>query len=367
MYQRALAINEKALGIEHPYVATNLNNIALVYHAQGNHDEAISFHQRALTLREKVLGQEHPDVAQSLNNIALLYRVRRSYDKALVLHQRALAINEKALGREHITTASIFLGLGMLYYELENYPHAIKSIYSGAEIEEKNLVLNLAAGTEAQKRAYLTTFFDSTNGIVSLHIKQATNNLQAARIALATILRRKGRVLDSVADTYSILRERLQPEDDRLLDRLASTHSQLQTLELKGLSDTSPEIYRQQLIALRTQAEELETKLARRSAEFRNQSQTATIEAVQQNIPSDAALVELIRYRPFNPKATKDDEEWGKSRYAVYVLSSQGKPQWKDLGEAATIDRLVNEFRRQLLTPPPTDSPGLVTRATRKT
>ena len=60
MYQRALAIEEKALGPEHPDVATSLNNLAELYRDQGKYGEAEPLYQRALAIDEKALGPDHP-------------------------------------------------------------------------------------------------------------------------------------------------------------------------------------------------------------------------------------------------------------------------------------------------------------------
>jgi tetratricopeptide (TPR) repeat protein len=57
-----LAINEKVLGAEHPNVATDLSNLAEVYHEQGNYSEALKLNQRALAIRENALPPEHPNV-----------------------------------------------------------------------------------------------------------------------------------------------------------------------------------------------------------------------------------------------------------------------------------------------------------------
>jgi tetratricopeptide (TPR) repeat protein len=40
LYQRALSIREKVLGSEHPYIATTLNDLALLYYSQGKYAEA---------------------------------------------------------------------------------------------------------------------------------------------------------------------------------------------------------------------------------------------------------------------------------------------------------------------------------------
>ena len=67
LYERALAIVERALGPAHPLTATNLNNLAELYRAQGRLDEAEPLLQRTLAIRERALGPDHPDTAQSLN------------------------------------------------------------------------------------------------------------------------------------------------------------------------------------------------------------------------------------------------------------------------------------------------------------
>ena len=106
LYKRALAIDEKAVGPEHPEVATILDNLASLYDAQGRYAEAEPLHKRALAIAEKALGSEHPDTATSLNNLALLYQDQGKYAEAEPLHERALAIVEKALGPEHPDTAT---------------------------------------------------------------------------------------------------------------------------------------------------------------------------------------------------------------------------------------------------------------------
>jgi len=119
--KRALAIREKALEAEHPDVATSLNNLALLYRAQGRYTEAEPLASRALAIRKKVRGQEHPDVAASLNNLALLYRAQGRYAEAEPLSKRALAIREKVLGPEHPFVANGLNTLAQLYYDQSRY------------------------------------------------------------------------------------------------------------------------------------------------------------------------------------------------------------------------------------------------------
>jgi tetratricopeptide (TPR) repeat protein len=390
LFQRSLAIWEKVLGAEHPNVATSLNNLADLYWVQGNYSQAEPLLQRSLAIREKVLGQEHPDVAISLNGLVNLYQVQGKYSQAEPLYQRSLAILEKALGKEHPNIATSLNGLAVLYQTQGKYsqaeplyqrsleilekvlgkehPNVANSLNNLAvlyqaqgdiartlefwnrsnNIEERNLALIFTTGSEAQKSAYIATLSGTTDATVSLHVQAAPNNPQATRLALATVLQRKGRVLDALTDSLQTLRQNLKPEDQTLLDKLATTRSQLSALIFKQVDNKQSDQYRQQVGTLKAQADELEATLSRRSAQFRKASQPVTLEAVQQLIPADAALVELVLYQPFNPKATKPDETWSTPRYVAYVLHSQGEAKWVDIGEAAPINQSVEDFRKAL-------------------
>ena len=62
---------------------------------QGKYAEAEPLHKRSLAIWEKALGKDHPNVATSLNNLAGLYRDQGKYVEAEPLHKRALAIKGK--------------------------------------------------------------------------------------------------------------------------------------------------------------------------------------------------------------------------------------------------------------------------------
>ncbi|XWK87591.1 MAG: tetratricopeptide repeat protein [Phormidium sp.] len=344
LYQRSLAIQEKAFGSEHSDVANSLNNLAEFYRQMGNYTKAEPLYQRSLAIREKVLGSEHPDVAISFNNLAELYRQMGNYTKAESLYQRALAISEKALGSQHPNVALSLKNLAGLYQIQGNIARAVEFQTRGVNLEEQHLAVNLTIGSESQKRAYMDTFFGTTNATVSLHIQAAPNNPEAARLALTTVLRRKGRILEVLTDSLISLRQNITPENQTLLDQLNATRSQLAALIFNKPKNLPLEQYRTQVANLKTQAEKQEAELARRSSEFRKISQPATIEAIQKLIPQNAALVELVFYYPFDAKTSK----WGIPRYVAYILNPDGKIQWVDLGEAEPINQAVTEFRQAL-------------------
>jgi tetratricopeptide (TPR) repeat protein len=344
--ERVLAICEKAFGAEHPDVATALNNLAALYDSKGDYGRAELLYQRVLPIFERTLGADYPDVATALNNLAVLYHSKGDYARAKPLYQRALAISEKALGAEHPDVAQSFLNLALLYEARGDFERAVNGLTRAADIREQNITLILDTGSEKQKQLYLDTISDETDSIVSLNVKGGPKNGAAARLGLTTILRRKGRALDAMTDQIAALRRRAGPEDQKLLDQLASARSQLADLQLGGASNNlAPVARKAQLAAFTEEVEKLEAAISRRSAEFRAVAQPVTLANVQAALPADAALVEIFSYRSFN------EETRGKfdaARYVAYVVGREGEPQFVDLGEAAAIEANVEKLRAAL-------------------
>ncbi|WP_245894914.1 tetratricopeptide repeat protein [Nostoc cycadae] len=351
LYLRSLAIDEKVLGKEHPEVASSLTSLAALYYAQGNYQQAEPLYLRSLAIYEKVSGKENPEVARSLNNLAALYREQEKYQQAETLFQRSLAIREKVLGKEHASVAESLNNLAGLYQAQGDITRTTNFLHRGLEIEAQNLNLIFAVGSEQRKQNYVKTFTGTTNITVSLSLKEARNNSDAASLALTTVIRRKGLVLDVVADSIQILRAQLDknPETQKLFAQWLQIQQQLSVLVFSQSlrQATNPKTQLEQLDA---EKEKLEATISAKSAEFRTQTQPIELAAIQAKIPKDAALVEIIQYRPFNVKAKTDAQKFGKPHYAAAVLRSRGEPKWVDLGEAAEIDQLAIDFRANLAT-----------------
>jgi Tetratricopeptide repeat len=76
--RRALAIDEKTFGPEHPRVATDVTNLTELLQATKRLAEAEPIMRRALAIDEKTLGPDHPKVAIRLSQLAgLLLATKR--------------------------------------------------------------------------------------------------------------------------------------------------------------------------------------------------------------------------------------------------------------------------------------------------
>jgi len=138
-FQRALEISERALGGNHPSVATSASNLAVVFERQGKFAQAKLHHERALAIREQVLGADHPDVAHGLKSLGLLFRSQGQYERAEQSFRRALEISEATLGGDHPFVATIENSLGDVLVDLGELEEAEHHLQRGLEIAEKAL------------------------------------------------------------------------------------------------------------------------------------------------------------------------------------------------------------------------------------
>jgi tetratricopeptide (TPR) repeat protein len=125
LHARALAGWSAVLGEQHPQVAQSLNNLANARGHQGAHDEAIALHTRALAIREAALGADHPYVAASLSNLAIEALALKRTDEALRLQLRALAIREAALAPEHPDLIESLNNVATVYYSMRSADEAL--------------------------------------------------------------------------------------------------------------------------------------------------------------------------------------------------------------------------------------------------
>ena len=132
IHRRALATREKVLGPDHPDVATSLNNLANTLLEQGKDEqlapseararsraggqvftETENLFRRAMNIQERALGAEHPALANTMNNLGSLLDQRGRFQDSEPLERHALAIFEKSLGSLHPDAAAALTSLAV--------------------------------------------------------------------------------------------------------------------------------------------------------------------------------------------------------------------------------------------------------------
>ena len=107
-HHRALAIRER-IEPDGPDVSVSIANIAAVELERGHLREGLAGYRRALAIAEKKLGRDHPYVGDALQGIGDATRRLGQLDEALAAYQRALAIRKA--GARPIELADVEFGL----------------------------------------------------------------------------------------------------------------------------------------------------------------------------------------------------------------------------------------------------------------
>jgi len=351
LFRKSLAIGESLIGSNSLFVATALQNLGIMARERKEYGEAVTYYNRALAIRERLLGPDHPSLAGVLTNLANIYRATGNDQKALEIHFRALSMWEKSVGPYGRETLLVVGNIARTYAGAGDIENALKFQRRADAILEMQLSLYVATGSERQKLAFVRNEADRTDRTISLHLKQAPDNADAASLAALVLLQRKGRVQDAMTDLFAAARQRVASPDDRLLmDELKDTDASLARIALGGARSPAHDV-RESVAEIESRKERLEATLSARSADFRAEMRPVTLEAVQAAIPGDAALVEFVVFRPFDPEAERNEEAYGSPHYAAYVVSKHGAPIGQDLGAVEDIDALVVGLRRALRDP----------------
>jgi len=152
LYQRALRIEEQAVGPYHLRMAAPLYGLSLLYWEQGKYAQAELLGLRALSIWEHALDPEHPDLARPLIGLGLVYFNQGKYAQAEHLYRRAWHLRERTFGPMHSKLISPLINMADVYneqgkYDLAEplYRRAIE-IYEQAQDAERPLIAYALCG-----------------------------------------------------------------------------------------------------------------------------------------------------------------------------------------------------------------------------
>ena len=347
-FERCVAFQERRLGTESLELSKVLNNLGILARKRKDYPAAEKYLLRTVAIKEKWLGAEHPEYAAALMNLANVYASEGDHRRALETHLHVLEIYEKRVAPGEFPPIPALANVAREYAALGELENANKAQSRLDAALEQDIEFNLAIGSERQKLSYLDYVEQKTARTISLNLQLQPGDSQATALATTVLLQRKGRLLDAMTDSLATLRKHSDAQDQVLLDELKEASTELAWVSLRGHQKQSFVEYGKALRDLQERKEKLENTIGHHNEEFRAESQTIRLEAVREAIPSDAALLEFVAYRPFNPKGQTDAEQYGNLRYGVYVLHRTGTARGIDLGEANVIDGLVDKLRTEL-------------------
>jgi tetratricopeptide (TPR) repeat protein len=85
-----------------------------------------------------VLPSIHPDIAVSYNNIAQVFVAMKNYDEAVKYFKKALAIEQSSFPPNHPSLGSTYNNLALALYDQQKLREALKYVTLSMEIHSKN-------------------------------------------------------------------------------------------------------------------------------------------------------------------------------------------------------------------------------------
>lgn len=348
LYKRALAIRRRVFGEEHPLTANSLNNLGSVHYSLSEFDEAKACYEQALAVRKKLFGEEHVAIGQSLNALGYLLHTTGDYAGARPYYEQSLAIASKILPPDHPDVAMARLSLAILHAAEEDWSTAISEVVASNEEQQRSLEKILATSTEARMRMYLRPLATNLSILLSMPLDES------GRVAdgLSWALRRKAIDFEALCQRRSMqLRAESDPQLSERLSTLAAAQRELDDLALRPNVALSPEQQAEQRQRVEEQIEQVSNQLLAEAAKQlgSNVSLMIDADAVRKALHAESALVEIVKYSPFDFHAIGHVQRLGEARYAAFVASADlSRPvELIELGEAAAIDEAVAAIGKQ--------------------
>lgn len=221
--------------------------------------------------------------------------------------------------------------------QLERGASVLRPLDRLLDAEDREVRNHVLLGTAEERQARVLDLQRSTWFVVSWHLQHAADDPRAANLAMRTLVRRKGQLLDAEYDTRQVVRDLGDAEVQAVLDGLLAD---LEALERARKGDDQGAIRR-----LTNQVRRRERELVERSRPFRTVAQAIGVGDVAKTLGTRTQLVEFTVYRPYDVAT----QTFGDPRYAAYTLDRNGLVRGFDLGPTTVIDEAVRGLRGAIL------------------
>ena len=115
---KVIVLQERLIGLDHPYVAYNYSTLAMFYHNCAYYSKGFEYMHRALSILKLSAGEYHPEICNIYLNLGLMYQEIQAMQAALDVYQLHLEQTSHIFGDNHIQTASSHQAIAMCNYRM---------------------------------------------------------------------------------------------------------------------------------------------------------------------------------------------------------------------------------------------------------
>jgi eukaryotic-like serine/threonine-protein kinase len=140
--ERALEIDRRVLGDDHPVIAKHLNSLAIDAENLGDYKLAETLFRDSIRRNERAYGDRHPETVAAIDNYGLLLQREGRLAEAEPLLRSALAVTLSLYGPDHYTVGYARVSLAILLHDKGNYAEAESEFRQALAIYNKTLPVN---------------------------------------------------------------------------------------------------------------------------------------------------------------------------------------------------------------------------------
>ena len=147
--ERAVALRQSHLGLDHPETLNSLTDLALAYEWVGRLPDAVRLLTQLVQSRKETLGEDHETTLNTMMTLADAYWKSGQWENATQLYKRTYARYATMLGPDHPNTLASLDGLAVTYRDSGLVAEAIVMLEQLVEESQRRL------GTDHQRTVFL--------------------------------------------------------------------------------------------------------------------------------------------------------------------------------------------------------------------
>ena len=326
----SLELHRRVFGADHPETAIAEMNMGLLYVARGKYEKAEQDYDAAMKIVKAKLPPKNQLNFLIRNNYGQMLLEQGKHAEAEPLLRAALDFGEENLGEDHPLTGLAKHNLGCLMIETKRFDEAKKMLTSSAEtVEQKHGKLHpQTIGSKAYLGMLAAIEGNYDDAIADFDVVRRSANdavwQELPRLDTGAQQKLMGRTFQwtlfsslSLAAREGVKQNVLQSTAEWLANG-------------KGIAESA-------LAAAR-----LKPKLQPKSLPW------VSLEKVRDGIPADGIFIDMVRQDLINFEGGSYEQLVLDPHYIAWIVPKKGDVSRVDLGDAAEIDKTVDQIRKSI-------------------
>ena len=339
LYTKGLEAWSSISVTEHPDIALTLAGLGDVYLRDGRRASARALLDQAQAMQRALEATGHELDSQPAAAAIQLLQARLEHsegtlERAGESYRAALAQYQRQLGGQHPDVVRTITRLAMLHRQRGDLAGALELAEHAEDLRGATADRLLATGSTREKRRFMALLGEDIDRVLSL--AAGVEDPRGHALVALTLLRYKGRILDSMSSSLASLRQSIDTPSATLLADYQELRSRHASRWLRGPDRRGRRWHAQQLDQLEQRLRHLEAAISQESRAFSARRQAIAVDAVRAALPDGAALIEWARYQPRGDRLAESGEQ-----YIGCVVRSRAQPACVPLGAAQEIDALA--------------------------